>query len=162
MDVATGIIYPLVNETRTEADFKNWLTVMIESDPSAKQWHFVMDRLNTHMSESAVKIVADIEGTPLDALGEKGKSGILKNMKTRMEYLSNPEHKVIFHYTPKHASWLNQIEIWFSILARKYLNRNNFNSLDELKNGLYSFVEFFNKTMAKPFKWTYAGRPLQV
>ena len=162
MDVATGIVYPLVRETRTEADFKEWLSEMIKSDPTATQWHFVMDRLNTHQSESAVKIVAEIEGTPREELGEKGKSGILKNMKSRMKYLTNTEHKVIFHYTPKHASWLNQIEIWFSILSRRYLKRKSFNSKEELKKGLCSFVDFFNKTMAKPFKWTYAGRPLQA
>ncbi len=113
------------------------------------------------MSEAAVKIVASIENTPAEELGEKGKSGILKNMQSRSDYLSDPTHKIVFHYTPKHASWLNQIEIWFSILVKRYLKRNSFTSKENLKSGLYEFVDFFNKTMAKPFKWTY-GKPLRT
>ena len=126
MDVATGKIIPLVRDTRTEQDFADWLDSTLMSDPHAAGWHFVMDRLNTHMSEAAVKAVARIEGTPEKELGVKGKSGILKNMKTRAAYLSDVSHKIVFHYTPKHASWLNQIEIWFSILVRRFLKRNSF------------------------------------
>jgi len=83
-------------------------------------------------------------------------------MKTRATYLSDVSHKVVFHYTPKHASWLNQIEIWFSILVRRFLKRNNFTSTEDLKARLHQYVNFFNEKMAKPFKWTYNGRPLQV
>ncbi|MGI2030588.1 transposase [Endozoicomonas acroporae] len=135
---------------------------MLMSDPAAAGWHFVMDRLNTHMSEAAVRTVAKIEGAAEKELGVKGKSGILKNMKTRAAYLSDVSHKVVFHYTPKHASWLNQIEIWFSILVRRFLKRNSFTSTEDLKARLHQFVEFFNEKMAKPFKWTYKGRPLQA
>ncbi len=81
-------------------------------------------------------------------------------MQSRAEYLSCSSHKIVFHYTPKHASWLNQIEIWFSILARRFLKRNSFTSTNDLKTRLHVFVEFFNKKMAKPFKWTYKARPL--
>lgn len=162
MDVVTGEIISLVRDTRTEADFADWLNHTLASDPHAEGWHFVMDRLNTHMSEAAVRAVAKVEGTPEEELGIKQKSGILKNMKTRAAYLSNPSHKIVFHYTPKHASWLNQIEIWFSILTRRFLKRNSFTSTDDLKTRLHAFVDFFNEKMAKPFKWTYKARPLQV
>ena len=152
MNVVTGKIIPLVSETRTEQDFAKWLNKLLESGPNASGWHIVADNLNTHMSEAAVKIVASIENTPAEELGEKGKSGILKNMQSRSDYLSDLTHKIVFHYTPKHASWLNQIEIWFSILVKRYLKRNSFTSKENLKSGLYKFVDFFNKTMAKSFK----------
>ncbi len=111
---------------------------------------------------SIVRAVARVENTPQEELGTKRKSGILKNLKTRAAYLSNPSHKIVFHYTPKHASWLNQIEIWFSILVRRFLKRNSFTSKEDLKARLYGFIEFFNERMAKPFKWTFKGRPLQM
>ncbi len=162
MDVATGEIIPLVRDTRTEKDFADLLNDTLASDPHAAGWHFVMDSLNTHMSEAAVRAVAKVEGTTTEELGVKRKSGILKNMQSRAEYLSFSSHKIVFHYTPKHASWLNQIEIWFSILARRFLKRNCFTSTNDLQTRLHVFVEFFNKKMAKPFKWTYKARPLQA
>ena len=92
-------------------------------------------------------------------LGEKGKTGILKNMKTRAEFLKNDQHPVYFVYTPKHCSWLNQIEIWFGILARKLLRRGSFTSIEDLNQQVLAFIAYFNQVLAKPFKWTYDGMP---
>ena len=162
MNVATGKIIPLIRNTRTENDFEDWLKMMLESDSAACGWHIVIDNLNTHMSEAAVRFIAAMEGISEESLGVKGKSGILESMKTRAVFLSKPSHKIVFHYTPKHASWLNQIEIWFSILVRRFLKRNRFTSKEDLKERLQSFINFFNDTMAKPFKWTFRGSPLRV
>ncbi|MBF0463292.1 MAG: transposase, partial [Magnetococcales bacterium] len=71
-------------------------------------------------------------------------------------------HKIVCHFTPKHASWLNQIEMWFSILVRKVIRRGNFLSQDDLKEKITSFIAYFNKAMSKPFRWTYQGKPLAV
>jgi len=162
-EVATGkILCPTIQDTRTEKDFEKHIKKIIATDthPDA-QWIFVVDQLNTHKSESLVRLVATLCGlTELD-LGIKGKNGILENMETRKAFLSDPTHKIRFIYTPKHASWLNQIEIWFSILVQRLLKRLSVKSTNELKEKILDFIKYFNQVMAKPFKWTYQGKVLK-
>ena len=161
-DVVRGqIINPTCGNTRTEADFAVHIRTTIESDPDAKKWDLIMDCLNTHQSESLVRLVAELEGLDID-LGVKGEHGILKSVHTRAAFLSDPTHRIVFHYTPKHSSWLNQIEIWFSILVRKLLLRGSFKGKDDLKTRILGFIDYFNRTMAKPFKWTYKGKVLAI
>ena len=133
---------------------------MIKANPQVQKWHLVMDCLNIHQSESLVRWVASHEGIPTATLGKKGQYGSLQSMETRAEFLSNPEHKVVFHYTPKHCSWLNQIEIWFSILMRKLLKRSSFLSEGDLATKILDFIAHYNDKIAKPFKWTYKGKAL--
>jgi transposase len=125
----------------------------------ASRLHFVADNLNIHKSKSFVRYVAEVFDLDID-LGIKGKSGVVKSIETRVSFLTDTSHFIVFHYTPIHASWMNQVEIWFSILVRKLLRRASFASINDLKAKVLAFVEYFNQTMAKPFKWTYRGRAL--
>ncbi len=131
-EVATGrLLESTVQKTRKENDFAEHIARTIGTDPEGK-WIFVADQLNTHKSETLVRMVASECGIT-DDLGKKGKSGILHTQKTRMAFLENPNHRIRFLFTPKHTSWMNQVEIWFSILCRRLLKRGSFLSETDLR-----------------------------
>jgi hypothetical protein len=161
-EVATGrVIAPTVQQTRDEADFARHIEQTVATDAEAG-WIFVGDNLTTHCSATLVLLVAGLCGIPAESLGAKGKRGVLRSVSTRKEFLTDASHRVRFVYVPKHTSWLNQVEIWFSILARRVIRRGSFRSKEDLRDRILQFIDYFNRTMAQPFKWTYAGRPLNV
>jgi transposase len=162
-NVATGeIVAPLVQPTRKEEDYLRHIKKVLDVYPEEK--HLIInDNLNTHKSESLVRLVAELEGIDQSSLGVKDKSGILKNMKSRAEFLSDKSHRIVFVYTPKHCSWLNQIECWFSIITRRLLNkRASFISVADLEQKIRDFIRYYNQFLKKPFIWNYKGNLLRI
>ena len=153
LHLATGkLLTATIQDTRTEVDFVAHITRTVNTDPQAP-WVFLCDQLNTHKSQSLVRYVAQSIGDTQN-LGEKGKIGILKDMTTRQAYLSDPQHRIRFLYTPKHCSWLNPVEVWFSILTTHVLKRGNFTSIADLQQKLTRYITYYNKHLAKAWNWS--------
>jgi transposase len=157
--VTTGeLLRPTISPTRTEADFASHIEQTVAADPGGS-WVFIVDNLNIHCSESLVKLVAQACELPM-ALGKKGRRGVLKSVASRQAFLSESSHRIRFVYLPKHSSWLNQIEVVFGVIMRKVIRRGSFTSVADLRTKLLNFIAYFNRVFAKPFRWTYTGRPL--
>jgi transposase len=154
LDLASGqLMSETIADTRTEADFADHIGRLIQSADPAAHLVILCDQLNTHKSESLVRLVAQTLGDEQE-LGEKGKSGILESMQTRQAYLSDHEHRIRFVYTPKHCSWLNPIEVWFSILDKHVLRRGNFISKEDLREKIQRYIPYYNRHFAKVWKWS--------
>jgi transposase len=159
--VTTGeLIAPTIGPTRTEADFAGHIEQTMATHPGAS-WVFVTDNLNIHCSETLVRVVAEACAIE-EPLGKKGVRGVLRSVASRQAFLSESSHRVRFVYTPKHSSWLNQIEVVFGVIMRKVIRRGSFTSVEDLRNKLMNFIEYFNRVFAHPFRWTYTGRPLMA
>ena len=155
------VIHHTIQQTRNNDDFANFIKEMLRTDRDGK-WVIVVDHLNTHSSETLVRLIAKLEGIGEATLGSKNKQkGILGSMKSRKQFLSDPNHRIRFVFTPKHSSWLNQIEVIFGIVKRCALAGASFKSQQALIDRLNSFIRYFNTTFARPMNWTYTGRPTE-
>jgi hypothetical protein len=151
--VATGEVVWDLGQTRTSLDFRAHVLRVAKHFPAMKQFDWIVDNLNTHMSLELCEVVAYLCGVPF-------RPKELKTMEHRRFWLSNPEHKHVFHYLPLHGSWLSQVEMWFSVLARQFLRRADFTSMQEFAQRLWRYMEEYNQEKAHPYRWTYTGEPL--
>ena len=153
-DIKTGRLNAhTLGQTRKEGDFLGHVQEIVATRPDKK--HIIIcDQLNTHKSASLVKWVASVCCGTID-LGVKGKQGILKSQKTRMEFLEDESHHIRFCYTPKHCSWMNQIENWFGVLERKVIKHGEFISVESLEKQISDFICYYNNILSKPINWTF-------
>ena len=153
------MIQMTIDETRNGEDFANHIDRTIQTHPEAN-WIVVLDNLNTHLGEPVVRLIARLLGIAQETLGDKEKRrGILGSMKSRREFLTDLSHRIRFVFIPKHSSWLNQIEVIFGIIAKRVMRHGSFTSQRDLREKLISFIDYFNRTFAKPFNWSYNGKP---
>mgnify|MGYP000122273667 CR=1 FL=1 len=151
--VPTGEVVWDLGITRTSVDFAAHLAHVADQFADQKKFHWVLDNLNTHWSLDVCKLMAELSGLPFHK----------KDLRTgtqRRAFLTNPEHKHVFHFTPKHGSWLNQVELWFSTLERRFLKRGDFTSAAEFTERLTAYLNDYNEHRAHPYRWTYTGEPL--
>lgn len=161
LHIATGLVLaPTLDATRGNRDFVGHIARTVALDPAAT-WIFVVDNLNTHTSEELVRYVAKTCGIQ-EPLGKMYRKGVLRSEATRAAFLGDPTHRIRFHYTPKHCSWLNQVELFFSVIARRLLRRASFISLEDLRDRVMAFIRYYNQHWAAPYRWTYTGRPLDA
>ena len=151
--VATGQIAWTIGTTRTATDFVAHLKQAYQSLPRMKRYDWVMDNLNTHWSLDVCRLVARWCKVPFEP--EKLKKGV-----QRRAFLCDPSHRHVFHFTPKHGSWLNQAELFFSVLSRRFLARGSFPSAKAFERQLEHFLKDYNVRHAHPYRWTYTGDPL--
>jgi hypothetical protein len=143
----------ILGQTRKEGDFLGHVQEIVATQPGKK--HIIIcDQLNTHKSASLVRWVASVCYETIE-LGIKGKEGVLKSQKSRMEFLEDERHHVRFCYTPKHCSWMNQIENWFGILERKIIKHGEFISVESLEKQISDFICYYNNILSKPIKWAF-------
>lgn len=150
-EVATGGVMGMLTPNRPAEVFAEFMEWVCEYYCDAGRIHIVLDNLNTHYHELTCQVVADFC---------KCDPGQTKIGRQRKDFLTSPSKRVVFHFTPTHASWLNQIEIWFSTLTRKVTRRGDFCSVGDLEDKIMEFIEYHNEYLAKPYAWTYTGKPL--
>jgi hypothetical protein len=151
--VPTGQVLWDLGVTRTSVDFAAHLAQVAAQFPDHQRFHWVLDNLNTHWSLDVCALLARLNGRPFHPRD-------LRTGPQRRTFLTDPEYKHVCHFTPKHGSWLNQVELWFSTLARRFLKRGDFASAEEITARLLGYLDDHNARRAHPYRWTYTGQPL--
>ena len=152
LQVATGKVWGAFRETRTGPVIAEFLTELLNSVPNAPKVHLVMDQASTHMTHEVCRAVAALCGLDYEERA-------FPTQRDRRDFLMEGSKRVVFHFTPVRGSWLDQVEIWFSCLQRKVIDRGSFVSVAELQHRIVKFMDHYNRFLARPYRWTYTGTP---
>jgi DDE superfamily endonuclease len=151
--VPTGkVVWDLLS-TRTSVDWAAHLRHVAGQFPNMKRYDWVVDNLNTHWSLEVCQRVAELCDLKIDKRQ-------LRTGAQRRAFLTDESHKYVMHFTPIHGSWLNPVELFFAVLARRFLRRGVFGSMAEFEGRLQAWLEKYDSQHAHAYKWTYAGKPL--
>src|SRR5262245_22270894 len=151
--VPTGEVVWDLGQTRTSWDFRSHILRVAKHFEGYKRFDWVVDNLNTHMGLELCEALAHLNGVAFEPKK-------LQTMTQRQAFLSTPGQRHVFHYVPRHGSWLNQVELFFSVLTRQFLRRGAFKSLREFEKRLGDYLDEYNQEKAHPYRWTYTGEPL--
>ena len=152
--VPTGQVLGSVTAARGRWDLVRHIRDVVEQFPGAKKFHWVMDNLNTHWTLELCRYLAFESGC-----WSQGQEKQLRTGAQRRAFLTAGCGRHVVHFTPKHGSWLNQIEIWFGVLSRRVLRRGDFTSVMDLAQKIAAYIAHYNAHFAHPYEWTYAGKP---
>jgi hypothetical protein len=152
--VPTGQVLGSVTARRGRWDFVRHIRDVVVQFPRVKKFHWVMDNLNTHWTLELCRYLAVESGC-----WTKGQEKQLRTGAQRRAFLTAGCGRHVVHFTPKHGSWLNQIEIWFGVLSRRVLRRGSFKSVDDLARQILAYIAHYNAHFAHPYEWTYTGKP---
>ena len=150
--VPTGQVRWHLGPTRTSEDFAAHLANVKQQRPAMARSAWVVDNLKTHWSLDVGRLVAAWCALPfVPKAWHRGEQ--------RRAFLSDPTHKPLCHLTPKHGAWLNQVERWLSVLARRFLQRGDFCSPEDFATRLVDSLDVYNTHHAHPYRWTSTGAP---
>jgi putative transposase len=152
-DVNTGKIMAECRKDHTKETLIKVFENYLECAPKDQQLDYIMDNLNSHCCYELCQLVAKYCNIKCPSEKE------LNTMSERRKWLSQENKRIIFHYTPYHGSWLNQVEYWFGMLNAKCLHET-YHSPQAMHQAIKSFVILWNEILAEPFKWNYSGEGL--
>ena len=151
LHVNTGQIFGRATDNHRQETLVEVFTEHVQQQPRDAELHYICDNLAGHSTELVCHTVALLAGVDYPTL---------KTAPERREWLASEGKRIIFHFTPCHGSWLNQIEIWFGIMQAKAVRGKSFSDKEELGDAILTFCDTWDEHFAHPFRWTYTGEGL--
>jgi len=151
LNPATGKIYGQCTENHNRHTLCRVFSSHVQMHPPDAVIHYIMDNLSAHYHNDFCQTVAELSRVPYSPV---------KTGAERRQWLQSQHKRIVVHFVPFHASWLNMVEIWFGILKSKCLKYDHFFSVHQLREAIITFIDTWNEFYAHPFRWSYTGEGL--